>query len=171
MIDKLFQDKNKGVWVRLNDFNYPRTALYLPTRYKKEAMCKAHNSILGGHNAAHKTNLKISTYFFWPKMRQDIDHHQTFCLWCQQRKKSTNKRTPLAPLPIPDHPNLQIHTDLFGPMLTGDSNKKFVLCITDAFTKYAVVTAIGGGCHFQRLVCKIWNSGANTHGGRQGVCQ
>jgi hypothetical protein len=48
----------------------------------------------------------------------------------------------LAPLPILDHPNLLIHADLFGPMLTADSNKKFVLCITDAFTKYAVVTAV-----------------------------
>jgi hypothetical protein len=72
-------------------------------------------------------------------MRQDIERHQNFC---QQRKKSTNKRTPLAPLPIPDRPNLRIHADLFGPMLTADSNKKFVLCITDTFTKYAVVTAI-----------------------------
>jgi hypothetical protein len=27
-------------------------------------------------------------------------------------------------------------------MITADSNKKFVLCIMDAFTKYAVVTAI-----------------------------
>jgi hypothetical protein len=27
-------------------------------------------------------------------------------------------------------------------MITVDSNKEFVLCITDAFTKYAVVTAI-----------------------------
>jgi hypothetical protein len=44
MIDKLFQDKNKVVWVWLNDFKYPRTALYLPTRYRKEAMCEAHNS-------------------------------------------------------------------------------------------------------------------------------
>ncbi len=34
MIDKLFQDKNKVVWARLNDFNYPRTALYLPTERK-----------------------------------------------------------------------------------------------------------------------------------------
>jgi hypothetical protein len=142
MIEKLFQDKNKIVWVRLNNFNYPRTALYLPTRYRKEAMCEAHDSILGGHNAAHKTYLKISTSYFWPKMRQDIERHQNFCLRCQQRKKLTNKRTPLAPLPILDYPNLQIHADLFGPMLTADSNKKFVLCITDAFTKYAVVTAI-----------------------------
>jgi Integrase core domain len=41
-----------------------------------------------------------------------------------------------------DRPNLWIHADLFGPILTAVSNKKFVLCITDAFTKYAVVTAI-----------------------------
>jgi hypothetical protein len=142
MIEKLFQDKNKLVWVRLNDFNYPRTALYLPTRYRKEAMCEAHDNILGGHNAAHKTYLKISTSYFWPKMRQDIDWHQNFCLHCQQRKKSTNKWTPLAPLLILDRPNLRVHADLFGPMLTADSHKKFVLCITDAFTKYVVVTEI-----------------------------
>jgi hypothetical protein len=78
MIDKLFQDKNKVVWV--SDFNYPRMALYLPSRYRKEAMCEAHDSILGGHNAAHKTYLKISTSYFWPKMRQDFEHHQKFCL-------------------------------------------------------------------------------------------
>jgi transposase InsO family protein len=142
MINKLFQEKNKVVWVRLNNFKYPRMALYLPTRYRKEAMCEAHDSILGGHNAAHKTYLKISTSYFWLKMRQDLEHHQNFCLRCQQRKKSTNKRTPLVPLPIPDHPNLRIHPELFGPMLIANSNKKFVLCITDAFTKYAVVTAI-----------------------------
>jgi hypothetical protein len=52
-------------------------------------------------------------------------------------KKTMNKRTPLAPLPILDCPNLQIHADIFGPMITADSKKKFVLCITDA-----VVTAI-----------------------------
>jgi RNase H-like domain found in reverse transcriptase/Integrase zinc binding domain len=142
MIEKLFQDKNKIVWIRLNDFNYPRTALYLPTRYRKEAMCESHDSILGGHNAAHKTYIKISTSSFWPKMRQDIERHQNFCLRCQQWKKSRNKRTPLVLLPIPDRPNLRIHANLFGPMLTADSNKKFVLCITDACTKYAVVTAI-----------------------------
>jgi len=142
MIDKLFQDKNNVVWVKLSDFNYPRMALYLPARYQKEAMCEAHDSIVGGHNAAHKTYLKISTSIFWPKMRQDIKCHQNFCLQCQQRKKSTNKQIPLASHPIPDRPNLRIHAELFCPMLTADSNKKFVLCITDAFTKYAEVTAV-----------------------------
>jgi hypothetical protein len=30
LVKKAFKDKNKVVWVRLEDFNYPRTALYLP---------------------------------------------------------------------------------------------------------------------------------------------
>jgi len=115
LIDKVFQDKNKVVWVRLSDFNYPRTALYLPSRYRKEAMCEAHDSIIAGHNATHKTYLKISTSYFWPKMRQDSEHHQNYCLRCQQQKKSTNKQTLLAPLLIPEHPNLRIHANLFWP--------------------------------------------------------
>jgi hypothetical protein len=80
LAEKAFQDKNKVVWVRLEDFNYPRTALNLPSRYRKEAMCEAHNEALGGHNAADKTYLKISTSYFWPKMKQDIDRHISYCL-------------------------------------------------------------------------------------------
>jgi hypothetical protein len=57
-------------------------------------------------------------------------------------KASACQPTPLAPLPIPEQPNWRIHADLFRPMLTADSNKKFVLCITEAFTKYATVTVI-----------------------------
>jgi hypothetical protein len=50
---------------------------------------------------------------------------------------------PLSPLPIPEWPNIQIHANLFGPMVTSDSNKKIVLSITtNAFTKYIMVTAI-----------------------------
>jgi IS30 family transposase len=138
----MFQDKNKVIWVRLTDYNYPQTALYLLAKYCKEAMCEAHDSIFRGHNATPKTYLKISTSYYWPKMLQDIEKHKHFCLRCQQRKKSNNKKTPLGPLPIPDRPNLQVHADLFGPMITAESTKKFVLCITEAFTKYVVVMAI-----------------------------
>jgi hypothetical protein len=81
---KVFQDKNKVVWVRLDDFKYPRTVLYLPSQYHKEAMSEAHDSILGGHNATRKTYLKISSSYYWPKMIQDIEKHKNFCLRCQQ---------------------------------------------------------------------------------------
>ncbi len=127
------------LWVRLTDYKYPRTALLLPRKYQKEALCEAHNSIFGGHNASLK---KPTSRSCWPGIYQDIKMHVQTCLTCQQRKRSPTKPTPLSPLPIPERPNWRIHADLFGPMLTADSNKKFVLCITDAFTKYAVVTSI-----------------------------
>ncbi len=131
---------------------------------------------LGGHNATQKWYLKISTSYYWLKMIQDIKKHKNFCLCCQQRKKSTNKRTPL---PILDQPNLRVHADLFGPMITADSNKKFVLCITDAFTKYAVVMAIASkdaeiladADAKQGIVFEIRHSSADSHGQWQGVRQ
>jgi hypothetical protein len=48
----------------------------------------------------------------------------------------------LQPLPTPDKPNIRIHSDLFGPMLAAGRQHKYILCITDAFTKYALVTAV-----------------------------
>jgi len=52
---KVFFDKNKLVWIRLEDHKYPRTALWLPERYRNEAFCETHNSIFAGHNAALKS--------------------------------------------------------------------------------------------------------------------
>jgi Integrase zinc binding domain/Integrase core domain len=142
LLKKMFHDKDRLLWVRLTDYKYPRTALLLPRKYQKEALCEANNSIFGGHNATLKTYIKITMSYYWPGFYQDIKTQVQTCLTCQQRKQSLTKPTPLSPLPIPECPNWRIHADLFGPMLTADSHKKFVLCITDAFTKYAVVTSI-----------------------------
>ncbi len=139
---KLFQDNNKLVWVRLNDNKYPRTALYLPAKYRKLALCEAHNNQFGGHNAALNTYIWISSPCFWPKIYFDVLNHTKTCFRCQQRKPSTNKPPLLQPLPIPEKPNIWIHADLFGPMLAAGHQHKYILCITDAFTKYVMVTAV-----------------------------
>jgi transposase InsO family protein len=70
-----------------------------------------------------------------------LNYTQT-CLRCQQCKTARKKKQPLAPLPIPDTPNMCIHADLFGPMVDASRKSAYILCIMDAFTKYAVVTSI-----------------------------
>jgi len=75
-------------------------------------------------------------------MYSDVLNHPKTCLPCQQRKKSTDKPPLLQPLPTPDKPNIWIHADLFGPMLAAEWQHKYILCITDVFTKYAMVTAV-----------------------------
>ena len=52
------------------------------------------------------------------------------------------KCVPLQPLPISGMSNEWIHIDLFRPLKTSEHGKKYILCITDSFTKYAEVIAI-----------------------------
>jgi hypothetical protein len=76
-------------------------------------------------------------------MDRDITDHLKGCHHCQVRR--TDRRPPpqfLAPLPQCTEPNQQIHVDLFGPLKTTDSSKKYILAMTDAFTKYVELVAI-----------------------------
>jgi hypothetical protein len=66
LLKRMFHDKDQILWVRLTDYKYPRTALLLPKKYQKEALCEAHNSIFGGHDANLKTYMKLSSSYYWP---------------------------------------------------------------------------------------------------------
>jgi hypothetical protein len=120
----------------------PELLFWLPQFYRKDALCEAHDQIFAGHNAAQKSYLKLTSSYYGPNVYSHILKHTQTCLRCQQRKLSRNKKVLLVPLPIPDQPNICIHADLFGPMLGTDKKSAYILCITDAFTKYAVVTKI-----------------------------
>ena len=58
------------------------------------------------------------------------------------QKKYNSKAVPLKPLPLLDQPNQCIHVDLFGPLKTSECSNKFILCITEVFTKYTEVIPI-----------------------------
>jgi len=141
MLSRFFVQDNL-IWIRLNDYERQRTALFLPARYRKRAMCEGHGSVLSGHDAMLKTYIRISDSYFWPGMKRHIEEHIRTCVQCQVRKSSHTKRVPLKPLPLLDQPNQRIHVDLFGPLKVSGKQNKYILCMTDAFTKYAEVCAI-----------------------------
>ena len=138
---KLFQE-GQIVWIRLNDYNRPRTALYLPKKYRAQMICKTHGSLFGGHEAHIKTYLRLTDAYWWPTVREDVQHHIQSCVQCQLHRKQPQKRTPLNPLPTPELPNERIHLDLFGPLKTSEKHNKYILTMTDAATKYAEAIAI-----------------------------
>jgi len=86
MAIKLFEDANNIIWIRLDDYKYPRKALFLPEKYSQMAHCEVHNHQFGGDNAGLKTYIRISLSYFWPKLWSDILLHNKTCLRCQQQK-------------------------------------------------------------------------------------
>ena len=62
LAQKVFFVKNNLAWIRLDDYKYPRTALWLPEFYRKEALCESHDHLFAGHNAAQKTYIKLKIF-------------------------------------------------------------------------------------------------------------
>ena len=118
-----------------------RTAV--PESMKQEILNEAHNSWLAGHGGIFKTTERLKADFWWPRMDSDIADHVSRCTTCQA---TTNKGEllsgPLQPLPQPTGPNRRVHADLFGPLKSSTAGNRYVLVLTDAFSKFAHATAI-----------------------------
>ena len=76
-------------------------------------------------------------------MDKHINDHLQQCDKCQKTSKEKRATTNLvSPLPQCKMPNLRIHMDFFGPLKTSKSRKKYIMVVTDAFTKYVELIAI-----------------------------
>ena len=132
------------VWRRMtNDVGVTKTLLLVPKQYREELIKEAHGTLLTGHDGIFKTKARLMESYFWPNMEKDVSNHIIRCLRCQARK-TRDRPEPhlLSPLPLCSEPNQRMHMDLFGPLKTSGKGKKFILCMTDAFTKYIELVAL-----------------------------
>ena len=134
-------DIHRRFWVRTNARKQVRNLLYAPHCLRSDILQEAHGYCLAGHSAIERTLERITTSWWWPSLRSDVTKHIQRCSGCQRTRKSDTKPAPLAPLPIPTEPNQRVHVDLYGPLKSSGFNKH-VLCMTDAFSKIAVVVPI-----------------------------
>jgi hypothetical protein len=136
---------NNGIlWRKLHRHDMPaKSVLIVPKSLTPQLLAETHGNILTGHEGSTKTKERLLQSYFWPSMDKDILQLIAGCQRCQARR-TDNKPKPhlLQPLPQCTAMNQRVHFDLFGPLKVSQNGKKFVLCITDAFTKYAEMIAI-----------------------------
>jgi hypothetical protein len=136
--------ENNIIWRRLKRHGETsRVVIFVPQSLVPHVLQDAHGHILAGHEGIFKTKERILQCYFWPGMDKDIIEHLKACHTCQV-KKNNYKPPPalLSPLPQCTAPNQRVHADLFGPLKTSGNQKKYILSITDAFTKYVELVAL-----------------------------
>ena len=136
--------RHNMLWRRIHRHDMPqRTVLIVPKSLTATLLAETHGNPLTGHEGATKTKERLLQSYFWPAMDKEILALVNSCKTCQARR-TDDKPKPhiLTPLPQCTAMNQRVHFDLFGPLKTSMQGKKFVLCITDAFTKYAEMVAI-----------------------------
>jgi hypothetical protein len=135
--------ENGLLWRRLKrKGDTAHIVLFVPESMRMDILKEAHGGQFTGHDGIFKTRERILNCYYWPGMDKDINEFIKRCVKCQQRSKTTAPHTELQPLPQCSEPNQRVHADLFGPLKTSGSGKKYILCITDAFTKYIELVAL-----------------------------
>ena len=116
--------------------------IFAPESLRKRIIQTAHNSLLGGHMGIFKTKGRILERYYWPSLHRDVADHIKTCLSCQRNKPwNRPQRVPMIPLPATDHINARIHIDLFGPLKVSGRGKRYIMVITDSFSKYVELAA------------------------------
>ena len=136
--------ENNILWRRLRTRNGPgNVVVLLPRSLVTRILKEAHGELLTGHDGIGKTKQRLIQSYWWPKMDKDIENHISTCQKCQKRRND-HAAPPqlLSPLPQCTEPNQRMHCDLFGPLKISGNAKKYILCMTDAFTKYVELVAL-----------------------------
>jgi transposase InsO family protein len=103
----------------------------------------AHCSFMGGHSGKQRTIDRVELGYWWPGLTYDIDQFLSRCQRCKEIQGKKPDPSPLQSLPICEEPNFRVHMDLYGPLQTRSiSGAKYVMVITDAFSKYTELAAI-----------------------------
>ena len=76
-----------------------------------------HNGGLDGHFGIDKTLGKLSRFFFWPKMKENVQRYMNKCRICQHVKGRSHNARLYMPLPIPNKPWDSVSLDFFLGLL------------------------------------------------------
>lgn len=138
---------HKGVLVIFQHSNANDThpVIVLPKRFIHDVIKQAHCSRFSGHQSSYKTIFRLQQTFWWPTLAKDVKEFCDNCFTCQAVHNPfmfNTRQAPVQPLQVPDGPNQRVHADLFGPLLETENGNKWILVITDAFTKYTNIIAI-----------------------------
>ena len=135
--DKYVQEHrldHRGFWKR-----HPEMAtwsLRVPLAMVEPVLAEHHDSTLAGHPGMDETLRDIQTRYYWPGMRRDIRKYVGSCHLCICTKAvRTAHQDCLRPRKT-KKPWETIALDLMGPYPRSDTGKKFILVVTDLFSRW-----------------------------------
>ena len=94
-----------------------------------------HNGGLAGHFGIDKTVGQLNHYYFWPKMRSEVERFVKKCRICQHAKGRSQNTGLYTPLPIPSRPWDSISMDFILGFPKTQRGNDSIFVVVDRFSK------------------------------------
>lgn len=118
------------------------TQLIVPTANRRQLLMLNHDIPTAAHLGWKATLKRIQTDFYWPGMKADVQKYCEHCDKCAARKPSrASNKAPLG-RNLVGGPMEKVSMDILGPLITSERGNKYVLVMSDEFTKWVEAFAI-----------------------------
>ncbi|CAF3293289.1 unnamed protein product, partial [Rotaria socialis] len=118
--------------------------IYLPSSMIPDLLRASHDDpMTGAHFSNDRIYHKIKYLYWWPDMKASIKNYIKSCILCKQYNISRQKKHGhLRPISPPDGPFLLIGIDYCGPLQQTPRENRYILVITDYFTRFVSAVAL-----------------------------
>ena len=116
--------------------------LVVPDTWRNEIIKMFHADPGAGHMGVKRTVERIRTRAYWLRMTETV---KRFCEKCEQcQKKKNPAKSPKAPMKtyVSGTPNERVQIDILGPLVESYTSNKYIIVLTDCFTKWAIAYAV-----------------------------
>lgn len=166
--DSWFADSNNTKQLTLeHGVYYKGDKIVVPndSHLKQLIIKECHDAPYAGHFGTAKTLDLVRRYFWWPKMKPEIDHHVTHCDICQ-RNKASNKAPagPLKPLAIPEERWDVVSMDFIMDLPVTKKGNDAIVVFVDKLTKMVHFAATTSQVDAPETADLFWEQVIKHHG-------
>ena len=108
----------------------------VPLCLRREALKYAHDIKAAAHLGIKKTLGKISQKYYWPGLQNDVKIYVGGCEQCSRKKNPNPTKTAHMQIVRSGFPMERIAMDILGELPVTERGNKYVLVISDYFTKW-----------------------------------
>ena len=133
--DSAFYEDEYGLLRRRHPTMNDIDQILLPETLKPRVLNLAHYSKLAGHPGQTRMYHQVRSAYQWPRMASDIYRTFRTCNSCAKNRAKLRKRThPLRLFPA-QRPLESLSIDILGPLTKTKKGHRFLVVITERFTK------------------------------------
>jgi len=97
-----------------------------------------------GHPGIVRMKQKLREAYFWPGSNSDAEKFVKSCIACAASGKTARSETvPVTAVPPPSAPWKNLAIDITGPFHTAPQHQRFIVAVTDYFSKYPEILLTG----------------------------